>query len=157
MNLYHVTTFDTLFPFTCLSTVNDFNKNTDSFTLVVSIRIFWGVITDFPIWEILNLNITFFRKRDVKSLYCFFFLYFNNLRQHDMTTRLLTYSLSPQEFRLPFGQRFEFCQLWFEKYHGKEGKWIDWSIVFRNTYTGNSWRFYSMATVTIMNLWMILF
>ena len=47
MNLYHVTKFDTLFPFTCLSTVNDFNKNTDSFTLVVSIRIFWGVINWF--------------------------------------------------------------------------------------------------------------
>lgn len=49
-------------------------------------------------------------------------MYPNNLRQHDRTRRLLTYSLSSQEFRLPFGQRFEFSQLWFEKYHGKEGK-----------------------------------
>ena len=135
MNLYHVTTFDTLFPFTCLSTVNDFHKNTGSFTLVVSIRIFWGVIIR---WfsnlrnSQLEYNITF-AVNVTLNLSTVFFLYSNNLRQHDRTTRLLTYSLSSQEFRLPFGQRFEFCQLWFEKYHGKEGKWIDWSIVFRKT------------------------
>ena len=52
-------------------------------------------------------------------------MYPNNLRQHDRTCRLLTYSLSSQEFRLPFGQRFEFSQLWFEKYHGKEGKCLN--------------------------------
>ena len=135
MNLYHVTTFDTLFPFTCLSTVNDFHKNTGSFTLVVSIRIFWGVIIR---WfsnlrnSQLEYNITF-AVNVTLNLSTVFFLYSNNLRQHDRTMRLLTYSLSSQEFRLPFGQRFEFCQLWFEKYHGKEGKWIDWSIVFRKT------------------------
>ena len=27
-----------------------------------------------------------------------------------------------QELGLPFGQRFEFSRLWFEKYHGKDGK-----------------------------------
>lgn len=141
MNLYHVTTFDTLFPFTCLSNVNDLYKNTGSFTLVVSIRIFWGVIIRwFSSLRNSQLEYNVCRKRDVKSRYCFF-LYSNNLRQHDRTTRLLTYFFVLTGIPFTFWTKVRILStvVWKVSRNRRQVNRLKYGI---SQDTGNSWRFF---------------